>query len=137
MLAQRTVQSPRQAPHEPGELGLPEDAFQLFVHRLRSSDQQVAAQGVVEDVGVLRDDGELASQGLPFVATDIAATEPYLSGRGIPEAQGEVNQRALSRAARSDHRDPAAGHESEVNVLQNERTILLIVEAYPVELKGM
>src|SRR5215216_187353 len=123
--------------HEPGELGPRESFSERGFAGLRPGEQEVRAQGVIEDVGVLGDDAHPGAEILLGVPANVAAAEPYLAALGVPEPQGEVHQRALPRAAGPDDRDPPAGPQSEGDVFEDQRAILLVAEAHPVELEGI
>src|SRR5918995_6276026 len=107
--------------------------MQRSVVRLRVGEKQVAAQGVVEDVGVLGDDPDPGSQIFLGIAADIPATESYLAAIGVPETQDQTYQRALARPARPHDRDPPSGPQYERDIPQRRRALFFIAEAHPVQ----
>ena len=81
LFAQRAIQPPRQAFHQLGELGPCYGSLQIVVGRFRSGEEEVAAQGVVEDVGVLGDDGDEVAQVVLSVFAEVVGAEPDSDGR--------------------------------------------------------
>lgn len=76
----------------------------------------VVADGVVEEVGLLRDDTDVTAIAVEGVAVDGAAIDEYLSGCAPMEAQEEVGQGALARAgaAYQSHRGATRDVERDV-----------------------
>src|SRR5215218_8832036 len=114
--------------HEPGELGPRESFSERGFAGLRPGEQEVRAQGVIEDVGVLGDDAHPGAEVLLGVPANVAAAEPCFSALGVPEPQDQVYQRALTGATRSDDRYPPAGSQDEADICENRRAILLVAK---------
>src|SRR5437763_16335600 len=93
-------------------------------------------QGIGKDVGILRDDSDHAAQVIQSIVANIVAADPDLTARGIPEAQDEVCQCALARAAEPNYRDPAARSHVEADLVEDEAVLRPVGEAHPVELQG-
>src|SRR3712207_167602 len=81
------------------------------------------------------DDPDGAPQIFSFVATNVVASQSHFSLRRVPEAQGQVRQGALARAAGADYRDPAARLYFEGDLCESGRLVLSVTEAYAVELQ--
>src|SRR5205085_5602991 len=59
------------------------------------------------------------------------------TARGIPEAQDEVCQCALARAAGPNYRDPAARGDVKADLVEDEASLHPVGKAHPVELQGL
>jgi len=105
--------------HEFVELGLRQDGAEFVICRLGSGKEQVGAQGVVEDVGVLGDDPDQGSYVGLGVPVDVVPSDGNCTLRRVPEAQGEAGERALSRPAGTYDRDSLASLQRERDVLEN------------------
>ena len=107
----------------------------FVVCRLGSGEEQVGAQGVVEDVGVLGDDPDQGPYVVLGVPADVAASDGDFALCRVPEAQDEAGERALSRPAGTDDRDPFAPLQRERDVFEGEPVLIFVAEAHPVELE--
>ncbi len=61
-LADRRVEPLGQGRHQPVERGMPQGLLQFMLRGIRPRDQDVGAQAVIEEVGVLRDQRDQATQ---------------------------------------------------------------------------
>ena len=79
----------------------------------------VVEDGVVKEHGLLRDDGDLIPQIARVDVADVGAADGDFSLLRIVEAQEEVRDGRLSRAAAADERDERAGLHGEAEVVQH------------------
>ena len=57
----------------------------------------IGAQCVVEQIGVLRDEGDATAQVVELELAQIAAVERDAAVRRVPEAQQQIGERGLAR----------------------------------------
>ena len=90
------------------------------VHRLPEvAVGDVGADGVVEEEGELRDDGDLRAQRAQRVVADVDAVDRDPPLGHVVEARDQIGEGALAAAAHADERDDLAGLDREVDVLQH------------------
>ena len=76
----------REMPYELDQLGPLQRRLYLGIGRIRPGQQQVVAQGLVEEVSFLGDYADGASQVFLGVATNLIASQPDFAVRRVPEA---------------------------------------------------
>ena len=91
-----------------------------LLHRsIGEPEGDVVADGVVEEVGLLRDDTDVAAIAVEGVAVDGAAIDEYLSGCAPMEAQEKVGQGALARAGAAHQGHSGATRDVERDVVKH------------------
>src|SRR6266699_2819701 len=88
-----------QLAHKLAELRLFHGRLDLRLARSRACQQQIGAQCVVENIGILGNDADQVAQVAQAVAADILPVQANDAAHRIPEAQCETGQRAFARAA--------------------------------------
>src|SRR5262245_32816794 len=100
-----------------------EGLLQLGLACIRSRQEQVRADGRVEDVGLLSSEGEDGSDFLLAVFVERMAGDGHRALLGIEEAEQEVRHCRLAGAAWSDERDPPSRIEAEREAAQRRLLI--------------
>jgi hypothetical protein len=95
---------------------------------------EVLAHGAGEQEGVLQHDADLRAQRAQVEAREIFAVEGDAAAPGQIEAEEQLAQRALARAARAHQRHLAAGLDLEAHALHDVRPIWVIRERDVLEL---
>ena len=103
--------------------------LQLGFRRLGPGDQDVGAQAVVEEIGVLGDQRDQAAQRVELVVAQVGAVQRDAAGIGIPEAHQQLRRRRLARARGADQRHGLAGGDLEADIGQRAPALAGIGEA--------
>src|SRR5262249_38615989 len=86
--------------------------------RVGAGQQDVGAKRVVEEVGVLRHQGDAPAKLVELVLAQVVSEETNHAELRIPEAQEEAGDRRLSGARGPDHRDGAAVLDPERDAIE-------------------
>ena len=108
-------------------------ASQLGFRCFGPGEQDVGAQRVVEEIGVLRDQRDHAAQLVELVVLEVGAVQRDAAGVGIPEAQQQLRRRGLAGARGADQRDGLAGRDGDGDVGQRAARLAGIGEAHAFE----
>ena len=113
---------------------MPAGLLDPLVRHVRVGDREVVADRRVEQVDVLGDDAQQPADLLDAVVAQVAAADPDLALVVVPEAQEQVDERGLARAARSDDREAAAGRDGQVEAVDGEWLVRAVAETEAADL---
>ncbi len=92
--------------------------LQVFVAGVGAGVAKVVGDAGVEQVRLLRHDGNVLAQRLQLDVAVVVTVEQNATGGGVVQAQSERGQRALTGARGTDHRDRFAGRDVELDVAE-------------------
>ncbi|CAM5716648.1 hypothetical protein STENM223S_01189 [Streptomyces tendae] len=118
-LADHGVEAVGQGPYEGVEAGAAQGVPEVVLGRLRAGQQQVGADGVVEEVAVLGDHAEGRAQGARGQVADVDAADPDGALVDVVEPRQQLGDRRLAGAGRADERDGLAGFGAEGDAVQD------------------
>ena len=120
-----------------GEPRTPKRVVELVVGRVRAREAEVLADRRVEDVRLLPGERERAPDVLLAQLARRRGPPIVDAARlGIEEAQEEVRDGRLPRAARPDERDPPARLEPQVDAVQSARLVRRVASGHALERDG-
>ncbi len=76
----------------------------------------VFADGVAEEKSLLRNEADLAAQGIERELADGAAVDEDGAGRGVVDARDQVDERRFAGAGGADDGQAGAGRDAQVDV---------------------
>src|SRR5579883_154389 len=116
LLAYPRRQPFRQATYQRSQLYLFQHTLKLAFAGAGTRQQQIAAYGIVEEVGILVNDADERAQVVKRVAANILLIQTYCASRRVPEAQGQLNQRAFPAPAWPYQRDASARRQRKAHI---------------------
>ena len=119
LLTDTGFESVGQLAHKLGELCLFHGCLNLRLAGLGPRQQQIGAQRVVEDVGILGDDTDQFAQLAQVVGANVLPVQTNDAARRVPEAQCEANQRTFARTAGTDNSYAQALAQFETDIAEN------------------
>ena len=102
----------------------PRRFFHLLLRNVRLAVGDIVPHRVVEQHRLLRDDADLRAQRIQRHVPHIVVVDQNLPAADVKESRNQVHQRALARAARSNHRQHLARLHFQIDVVQHQRRIL-------------
>src|SRR5216684_1088377 len=119
LLANPGFEPQGQLAHKLGELRLFHGCLDLRLAGSGPRQQQIGAQGVIENIGILGDDADQVAQVAQAVAADVLPVQANDATWWVPEAQREANQCAFAPATGADNRHAAAGAQVEADIAEH------------------
>ena len=101
-----------------------------FFHRLerkrRDGRRRCCCDGVIEQDGVLGDDGDLGAQRGDGQVADVVSVDEQPPAGDIEEARQQMDQRGLAGAAGADDGDHLARADLQIDVVQNLALVVFL-----------
>ena len=119
LLADDGVKALRFLRDEVVSVGMTGGVDDFFIRRAGAAKFDVPADGVVEQNGFLRDDGDLVAEIARGDFADVHAADADGAARRVVEAQEQVGERRFAGAAGADERNKLAGLDAQVDVAQH------------------
>ena len=114
-------------------IGGPGGGIHAFLGAVGLSVDDVVRHGVVEEDGVLGDDGDLAAHGVEVIVLHIDPIDQDLSPGDIEEPGNQVGKSRLSGPAAADQGDGFSFFHLELDVFQGRLRLLRIMKCPDLE----